>query len=88
MSRVVLASASLIRADLLRRAGTDFEVEISHVDEPALRESMKAEKATAEDVADALAEAKALRVARRRPGDLVIGADQILARILDTVLVP
>ena len=78
MSRVVLASASPIRAELLRRAGIDFEVEVAHIDEPAIRESLKEEGATPEEIADALAEAKAMRIGRRRPDDLVIGADQIL----------
>ena len=74
----MLASASPIRAELLRRAGIAFEVEVAHIDEPAIREGLKAENATAEEAADALAEAKAMRIARRRPDDLVIGADQIL----------
>jgi septum formation protein len=76
--RVVLASASPIRAELLRRAGVDFEVEVAQVDEPTIRESLAAERAAAEDAADALAEAKAMRVGRRRPDEIVVGADQIL----------
>ena len=77
--RVVLASASPIRAELLRRAGVDFDIEVARVDEPTIRESLAAEGASAEDAADALAEAKAMRVGRRRPpDDFVIGADQIL----------
>ena len=78
MSRVVLASGSPIRAELLKRAGIAFEVEVASVDEAEIRNALKAGGATAEETAEALAEAKALRVARRRPGDLVIGADQIL----------
>ena len=78
MSRVVLASGSTIRAELLKRAGIAFEVEVASVDEAEIRDALKAAGATAEEAAEALAEAKALRVARRRPDDLVIGADQIL----------
>jgi septum formation protein len=78
VSRVVLASASPIRAELLKRAGIGFEIEVAAIDEAAIRDSLKAEGATAEEAADALAEAKAMRVGRRRPDDLVIGADQIL----------
>lgn len=78
MSQVVLASASPIRAELLTRAGVAFEVEVARIDEAEIREALKAGGATAEEAAEALAEAKALRVARRRPDDLVIGADQIL----------
>ena len=78
MSRVVLASGSPIRAELLKRAGVPFEVEVASVDEAEIRDALKAAGATAEEAAEALAEAKARRVARRRPDDLVIGADQIL----------
>jgi len=78
MSAVVLASASPIRADLLKRAGIDFEIEVAAIDEAAIRDGLRAEGASAEEAADALAGAKAMRVGRKRPGDLVIGADQIL----------
>jgi septum formation protein len=78
MRPVVLASASPIRAELLRRAGIVFEIEAARIDEAALRDGLKAEGASAEAAADALAEAKAMQVGRRRPDHLVIGADQIL----------
>jgi septum formation protein len=78
LRRVVLASASPMRAELLCRAGVDFATEVAAVDEPTIRESLAKEGAGAEDAADALAEAKAMRISRRRPDDLVIGADQIL----------
>ncbi len=78
MSRVVLASASPIRAELLKRAGVAFEVEVARIDEGEIRDGLKADGATAEEAAEVLAEAKAMRVTRRRPDDLVIGADQIL----------
>lgn len=78
MSRVILASASPIRAELLTRAGIEFTVEPARVDEEAIRESLKAEKATAHAAADVLAEAKASQVGRKHPDDLVIGCDQML----------
>lgn len=78
MSQVVLASGSPIRAELLKRAGVAFEVEVAPVDEAEIRDALKADGTTAEEAAEALAEAKAMRVARLRPDDLVIGADQIL----------
>lgn len=78
MSRVILASASPIRAELLKRAGIDVVVEAAHIDEAAIRDGMKAEGAKAEEVADVLAEAKALRVGRKHPDDLTIGCDQVL----------
>lgn len=76
---ILLASESDIRRRLLNRAGVPFSVEPARVDEETLRASLAAESASPRDMADALATAKAMRVSRKRPGRLVIGADQILS---------
>jgi septum formation protein len=78
MRPLILASASSIRAQLLRRAGVVFHVKPAQVDEEALRESLVAEGAAPRDVADTLAEAKAWYIASRHPQDLVLGCDQVL----------
>jgi septum formation protein len=75
---MILASASDVRARLLRAAGIEFEIVPARVDEDALRESMLAEKAELCAIADALAELKALRVSGAHAGELVLGADQVL----------
>ncbi|HZS83110.1 MAG TPA: Maf family protein [Stellaceae bacterium] len=75
---LVLASGSASRAALLRRAGLCFETEAAAIDETEIKASFRAEGSKATDCAVALAEAKATSVSRRRPGALVIGADQIL----------
>ncbi|MBV9522498.1 MAG: Maf family protein [Alphaproteobacteria bacterium] len=75
---LVLASASSIRAELLRRAGLDIAIEAAVIDEAAIKAGFRAEGRGAAECALALAEAKAARVARRHAGALVIGADQIL----------
>ncbi len=75
---VVLASGSRFRADMLRAAGVPFGIDVPRVDEAAVRESMSAEGASAEEVAVALGELKALTVSRRQPDALVIGSDQML----------
>jgi septum formation protein len=74
---VTLASTSTIRAALLRGAGVEIEIAAAGVDEPALKAGLLAEGAGARDIADALAEAKAVKVSRKRP-ELVIGADSTL----------
>lgn len=76
----ILASGSAIRAQLLHRAGLDFTVETAAVDETEIKLSLKAEGVAVERVAEALAEAKASRVAARYLGSrvAVIGADQML----------
>jgi len=75
---VILASASATRARLLRSAGVAFEAAAPGVDEAAVKESARAEGASAEDCALLLAELKARRLSELRPEALVIGADQIL----------
>ncbi len=76
--RLVLASASATRRALLDAAGLRFEAIASAVDEAAIKESAQAEGLPPEDAALLLADAKAMRIARRDPDALVIGADQLL----------
>lgn len=79
MSAVILASGSTTRQKLLRAAGVAFSVEAAAVDEAAMIESLTAEKAPPRDVADFLAEMKAVKVSARHPQAFVIGADQVLS---------
>jgi septum formation protein len=76
-TNIVLASTSAIRQAVLRGAGLEFEAVSPGVDEETIKASLMAEGVSPRDIADALAEAKAVKVSRRRPG-LVIGADQTL----------
>ncbi len=75
---IILASGSDIRQQLLRNAGVEFAVEAAKVDEDMMRAAMLAEAASPRDIADALAEMKALKVSGKHPGALVIGCDQVL----------
>ena len=78
MTQLILASASRTRADLLRAAGLEFEVRPARIDEVALRESLQAEETSPREIADMLAESKALQVGGRHPDALVLGCDQIM----------
>jgi len=74
MKRLVLASASPRRRELLARLGLEFEVRPTAVDEtPGQDES-------AERLALRLARAKAIAGAGERPGERVLGADTVVAR--------
>lgn len=75
---IILASGSETRADMLRRARVPFEIAIPRIDEEAVRRALEAEGAKPRDVADALAELKARRIAEKRPEAVVIGSDQVL----------
>jgi septum formation protein len=75
---LVLASASRIRQQLLAKAGVPFETETARLDERAAEQPLLEAGAPPDDIAVALAMAKATTVSEARKGDLVIGADQML----------
>ncbi|WP_374534955.1 nucleoside triphosphate pyrophosphatase [Phenylobacterium sp.] len=76
-AQVILASKSAARRAVLTGAGVPFEAVVAGVDEDAVKASMLAGGSGPRDVADALAEIKAVKVSAGRPG-LVIGSDQTL----------
>ncbi|WP_114967011.1 Maf family protein [Alkalilacustris brevis] len=77
-ARLVLASSSRTRADMLTRAGLEFSARPARIDEENLRAALLEEGANARSLADVLAEQKACKVSARCAGALVIGSDQIL----------
>ncbi|MCO5073539.1 MAG: Maf-like protein [Rhizobiaceae bacterium] len=76
---LILASGSPFRRQLLRNAGVSFSVERPEIDERAVEAPLRSSGATPEDIAQVLAEAKAMDVSERHPGALVIGSDQTLS---------
>ena len=78
MSRLVLASSSAVRARLLANAGLEVAVDPATIDEAVIKADCRKNRRDAAECAQLLAEAKAQDVARRHPGVLVIGADQML----------
>lgn len=76
---LLLASQSSGRAAMLRAAGLSFETSAAHIDEEGLTSALQAEGQSARNIADALAEAKAVKISSRLPGVTVLGADSTLA---------
>jgi MAF protein len=72
--KLILASASPRRRQLLTEAGYKFEVVVSQVEE----ESFSTEGISAVEYAKQLALAKALDVAEKFPNSLVVGADTVV----------
>lgn len=79
MTQLILASQSAGRAQMLRAAGLEFETTPAHLDEAALTAALQAEGQSPRNIADALAEAKAVKISRRLAGILILGADSTLA---------
>lgn len=85
--RLILASQSSGRRAVLEAAGVTFEAVSPGVDEEAAKQSLRGEGLRARDMADALAELKALKISRTRNADLVLGCDSVVelqdGRLLD-----
>lgn len=76
---LILASQSSARQAMLRSAGVDFTSATALIDEDAVKAGLRAGGISPRNLADALAEAKALRVSQKAPTSLVLGCDQTLA---------
>ncbi|MEP6786726.1 MAG: Maf family protein [Sphingomonadales bacterium] len=70
---LVLASTSVSRRAMLTAAGILHEAVAPGVDEDAVKAAMA--HLDGRNLADALAELKAIRISARRPGELVLGCD-------------
>ena len=85
MSGLILASQSASRRAMLAAAGVPFRAEPSGVDEEAAKASLAA--LGGRDLADALAELKAVKLSLRYPEAIVLGCDSTVetsdVRLLD-----
>jgi septum formation protein len=79
MKKLILASGSPFRRAMLENAGVPFDVVRPAIDERAVEAPLARSGAGAEDVAQVLAEAKALDVSEKHPDAIVIGSDQTLS---------
>jgi septum formation protein len=75
---LILASASASRRAVLTNAGLSFEIVPAEVDERAAEKPLIDAGASSDDVAVALAIAKAVSVSETHYGDLAIGADTVI----------
>jgi septum formation protein len=78
-AHLILASKSRARLAMLTAAGVVVEAIAPNVDEESLKDGLKSEGVTARNLADALAEAKAVRLSGRTGPGMILGADQMLA---------
>lgn len=84
MSRLILASGSASRRAMLAAAGVPFAAVSPGVDEEAAKQALAGSRGR--DLADALAELKALKVSARENGALVLGSDSVVELADGTLL--
>ena len=78
MSKIILASQSKVRKEILDKNGIANQVEPSNVDEDVVKESLIKEKASPEIISKNLAEIKANKVSQKNYNSLVLGADSVI----------
>ena len=78
MRKIVLASKSKVRYDILSKYNIRCVVEHSNVDEEPVKQSLLSEGATPEIISKNLAELKANKVSQKFYDQLVLGADSVI----------
>jgi septum formation protein len=77
--RIILASKSGVRKQILDKYQIDNEVIVSNVDEDEVKESLLAEGADPLLISKNLAEIKSIKVSNKNPDRYVLGADSVIS---------
>jgi len=77
-NKIVLASKSGVRKEILNKNGIECEVIPANIDEDQVKESFLKEKALPEIISKNLAELKANKISERKPNEIVLGADSVI----------
>ena len=77
-NKIILASKSKVRKDILDNYKILNEVKPSNVDEDIIKNALIKEKASPGIISKNLAELKANKVSSNQPGQLVLGADSVI----------
>ena len=78
INKIILASRSEVRKKILNQNGINCEVIPADIDEDQVKESLFEEKATPEIISKNLAELKANKVSKKKPNEIILGADSVL----------
>ena len=78
LNKIILASKSQVRKEILDRNNIPNEVAPSNVDEDLVKESLIKEKATPEIISKNLAELKANKISAKMTDQIVLGADSVI----------
>ena len=78
LSKIILASKSEVRKDILNKNNIFCTVEPSNIDEDPVKESLLKERASSELISKNLAELKANKVSMKKTDQIVLGADSVI----------
>ena len=76
--KIILASKSKVRKNILDKNNIENFVEPSNIDEDVVKISLLNENASPETISKNLAELKANKVSMKKPSKLVLGADSVI----------
>ncbi len=77
--KIILASKSGVRKQILDKYKIDNEIMVSNVDEDEIKDSLLAEGADPLVISKNLAEIKSIKVSNKNPDRLVLGADSVVS---------
>ena len=77
--KIILASGSGVRKNILDRYSIESDVVVSNVDEDQVKEALLSENATPLIISKNLAEIKSTKVSKKHPNRLVLGADSVIS---------
>jgi len=77
-NKIILASKSRVRKDILDKNNIESVIEPSNVDEDIVKLALIKENATPEIISKNLAELKANKISAKREGKIVLGADSVI----------
>ena len=77
--RIILASKSNVRKEILEKNNVNIDVIVSNVDEDEPKKSLLAEGASPLIISKNLAELKSIKISRKNPDRLVLGADSVIS---------
>ncbi|MDC3023018.1 Maf family protein [Candidatus Pelagibacter sp.] len=78
MVKLILASKSRVRKQILDKNNISVSVEPSNVDEDSIKQSLLKTKANPEIISKNLAELKAIKISQKNFDTLVLGADSVI----------
>ena len=78
LNKIILASKSRVRKDILNKNNIKCVVEPSNIDEDPVKESLLKEQASSEIISKNLAELKANKVSMKKTDEIVLGSDRVI----------